>query len=383
MRKIALLLFTLIGLSLHAQKKLSSTLTESYDGSAWQNSDKIEYSYEANGNVVEEIEFFWHTSESQWTEANKISYSYNTNNKVIVALNEEFETNTDSFKASSRTNYTYDSNGYLTQFLDQDWSGSAWENSSKTDLTYNGNLVSGGLSYEWVDNNWSKVENVTIVYNDNETIKSFALATWDGSGWVEESGINFSYNGSDNLISKVRYASNGSTSEDDSKTEFAYDTNGNLISQKEFDFENGTFELDSEETATFDTAELISSYIHPFNDKSGIDYLIDPFGFINKILTITETDSQRTTFNYDESTASIKDFDSSVFSLYPNPVRSVIKVDDSSFSLKNMTIFNLIGQKLLSTTENKLNIENLDKGVYLLKVETLSGKFATKRILKK
>ena len=52
MRKIALLLFTLIGLSLHAQKELSSTLTESYDGSAWQNSDKIEYSYEANGNVV-------------------------------------------------------------------------------------------------------------------------------------------------------------------------------------------------------------------------------------------------------------------------------------------------------------------------------------------
>jgi hypothetical protein len=30
-----------------------------------------------------------------------------------------------------------------------------------------------------------------------------------------------------------------------------------------------------------------------------------------------------------------------------------------------------------------LNIENLDNGLYLLKVETASGKYATKRILKK
>lgn len=383
MKKIALLLFICIGLSLHAQKKLTSTLTENYDGSTWQNSDKIEYSYEASGNVVEEIEFFWQTSESQWMEANKISYSYNTNNKVVVVLNEEFDSNTDSFKESSRTNNTYNSNGYLTQFLDQDWSGSAWENSYKTDLTYNGNLVSGGLSYEWVDNNWSKVENVTIVYNDNETIKSFALATWDGTGWVDESGINFSYDGGDNLLSKVRYAWNGSAFEDDSKTEYTYDTNGNIISEKEFDFDNGNFELDSEETATYDTSELMSDYIHPYKDKSGIDYLTDPFGLINKILNTTATGSDRITYNYNETTASITEFGSIVFSVYPNPVSSFVKVDDSTFSIRNMTIFNLIGQKLLSTTENKLNIENLDNGVYLLKVETASGKYATKRILKK
>ncbi|MDG1037452.1 MAG: T9SS type A sorting domain-containing protein [Polaribacter sp.] len=383
MKKIALLLFICIGLSLHAQKKLSSTLTESFDGSTWQNSDKIEYNYEANGNVVEEIEFFWQTSESQWTAANKISYNYNTHNKVIVALNEEFDADTNSFKESSRTNYTYNSSGYLTQFLDQDWSGSTWENSSKTDLTYNGNLVSGGLSYEWVDNNWSKVENVTIVYNDNETIKSFALATWDGSGWVDESGINFSYDGGDNLISKVRYAWNGSAFEDDSKTEYIYDTNGNIISEKEFDFDNGNFELDSEETAAYDTSELMSDYVHPYSDKSGIDYLTDPFGLINKILNTTATDSDRITYNYNETTASITEFGSTALSVYPNPVSSFIKVDDSSFSISNMTIFNLIGQKLLSTIENKLNIENLDNGVYLLKVETVSGKYFTKRILKK
>lgn len=383
MRKFTILLFTFIGLSLFGQKRLTSRLTENYDGSTWQNSNKMEYSYDANGNVIEEIEFFWQTSESQWSAANKISYSYNTNNKVVVALNEEFDSNTNSFKESSRTNNTYNSNGYLTQFLDQDWNGSAWENSSKTDLTYNGNLVSGGLSYEWVDNNWSKVENVTILYNDNETIKSFTIANWDGTGWFDESSVNFSYDGTDNLTSRIRSAWNGSAFEDDSKTEFVYDTNGNIITVKDFNFDNGNFELDYEETGTYDTDELMSDYFHPYKDKSGIDYLTDPFGLINKILTITELDSERTTFTYDESTANINDFGAAVFSVYPNPVSSYVKVDDSTFSLKNMTIFNLIGQKLISTTKNKLHIEHLKEGAYFLRIETRSGKFATKRILKK
>ena len=47
--------------------------------------------------------------------------------------------------------------------------------------------------------------------------------------------------------------------------------------------------------------------------------------------------------------------------------------------LKNITIFNLLGQKLLSTTENKLNIENLKDGAYLLKMETISSHFLRKK----
>lgn len=79
-----------------------------------------------------------------------ISYNYNTNNKVEVVLNEEFNFN--SFIDSSRTYYTYNTDGDLIQFLDQDWIGTDWGNSCKTNLTYTNNQVSG-LSYEWDGNN--------------------------------------------------------------------------------------------------------------------------------------------------------------------------------------------------------------------------------------
>ncbi|MGK0413599.1 MAG: hypothetical protein ACJA1B_001807 [Polaribacter sp.] len=101
--------------------------------------------------------------------------------------------------------------------------------------------------------------------------------------------------------------------------EYTYDTNGNLITNKEFYVTNGSFVTGSEATATFDTAELMSSYIHPFKDKTGIDYLIDPNGIVNKILTKSGGDSDRTTYNYGEATASNKDFNLIAFSVHPNP----------------------------------------------------------------
>ncbi len=383
MKKIALLLFTFIGLSLFGQKKLTSALTERYSGSTWQNNNEIEYNYDTSGNLTEEIEFFWETTSSQWEAANKISYSYNTNNKVEVALSEEFDFNSNSFIESSRTNYTYNTDGDLIQFLEQDWSGTDWENSYKTDLTYTNNQVSGGLSYEWDGNNWNEEQNVTINYNGNETFNSFVSDDWNGTDWVTDGRVLASYDASDNMILQERQFWSGSDWITESKVEYMYDTNGNIISEKDYDLDNGTFVINYEETATFDSNDLMSNYTHPFKDKSGIDYLIDPMNVVNKILTLSSTFGERTTYNYEEATAGIKDFGSIVFSVYPNPVSSYVNVDDSTFSLKNITIFNLLGQKLLSTTENKLNIENLKDGAYLLKMETISGEIMTKRILKK
>jgi hypothetical protein len=68
--------------------------------------------------------------------------------------------------------------------------------------------------------------------------------------------------------------------------------------------------------------------------------------------------------------------------VYPNPATSIIKVDDSNFSLKNIEVFNLLGKKLIVTTKNQLNVKNLVSGVYVIKVEDNDGNIAKKRIIK-
>ncbi|UAM99673.1 T9SS type A sorting domain-containing protein [Polaribacter litorisediminis] len=386
MKKITFLLFTFMSLSLASQTKLTSNLTESYNGASWQNSSRTEYSYDASGNVTEETYLSWDSTSSQWLPLDKSSYTYNADNKATVVLYEYFW---GSDSEQNRSNYTYNTNGDLILILDEDWNGSAWVNSYKIDLTYTNNRLSGGTSYEWNGTDWVVSDDnakITINYNANGTISSFDSDAWDGTNWVSSDSTIFSYDGNNNLILQDGRSWNGTAWISEYKSEYSYDTNGNLITEKESYLENGSFVTRYEQTATFNTAELISSYIHPFKDKTGIDYLTEPNGIINKILTKSGNSSgttpNRTTYNYGEATASNKDFNSLTFSVYPNPASSFLKVDDSSFSLKSMEIYNLIGQKLLSTTKNQMNIENLVDGVYLLKIESESGKFGTKRIIK-
>ena len=150
MKKITFLLFTFISLSLVSQTKLTSSLTESYNGSTWQNSSKTEYSYDASGNVTEEIYLSWDSTSSQWIPLDKSSYTYNADNKATVVLYEYLGSDSEQY----RTNYTYDANGNLILILDQEWNGSAWVNSYKFDLTYTNNRLSGGASYTWSGTDW-------------------------------------------------------------------------------------------------------------------------------------------------------------------------------------------------------------------------------------
>ena len=53
----------------------------------------------------------------------------------------------------------------------------------------------------------------------------------------------------------------------------------------------------------------------------------------------------------------------------------------SSLNLEKVTIFNILGQKVLESTQNKINVSNLSKGVYEVNIETSQGKL-TKKIVK-
>lgn len=384
MKKITFLLFTFLSLSLVSQIELTSSLTESYNGNTWENGYKTEYSYSVNGNVTEVNDLFWDSS--IWKTDNKTFYTYNADNKVTVELNQNFDSDTSLISDEYRANFTYSSNGDLIEILEQDFNGSTWDNFYKTDFTYTNNRVSGGLSYEWNGANWVFDEvssKIDINYNTNGTISSFTFEEWDGANWAAGIRLILTYNSEDKLSLTDSQYWDGTAWTSLYKVANTYDTNGNLVAEKESYLVNGIFVDVTEETATFNTSELMSSFIHPFKDKTGIDFLTEPNGIVNKILTRSSGDSNRTTYNYSEATASNKDFNSIPFIVYPNPASSFLKVDDSSFSLENMQIFNLVGQKLLSTTKNQLNIERLINGVYLLKVQNINGDIVTKRFVKK
>jgi hypothetical protein len=73
--------------------------------------------------------------------------------------------------------------------------------------------------------------------------------------------------------------------------------------------------------------------------------------------------------------------------IYPSPVINVLHID-SSKPLKNIDIYNSIGEKLVSkkesaTTNATIEVNNLSSGLYLVSIEFTDGTIVTKKVFKK
>jgi hypothetical protein len=89
---------------------------------------------------------------------------------------------------------------------------------------------------------------------------------------------------------------------------------------------------------------------------------------------------------FDNATLSIVKNNAIVgFAAYPNPVtKGILNVSSAIHSLKNITIFNLLGKQVLlssfSGVQSNVDISSISAGIYILKV-TEDGKTATKKLV--
>ncbi len=110
----------------------------------------------------------------------------------------------------------------------------------------------------------------------------------------------------------------------------------------------------------------------------GINADIDYIRIFNQALT----QGQVTQIYNNPPTLASNSFNTNLkFNLYPNPVNSILNIDLAS-EIKSVEIYSLLGQKVHSSTEKQLNISNLASGIYMLKVEDVSGAIATQKFVK-
>lgn len=71
------------------------------------------------------------------------------------------------------------------------------------------------------------------------------------------------------------------------------------------------------------------------------------------------------------------------FKIFPNPTKDKLNIKlISKLTFSKVEIYNLIGERVLESNKEALNISNLPKGVYVLKLYTKEGKILTKKIIK-
>ena len=68
------------------------------------------------------------------------------------------------------------------------------------------------------------------------------------------------------------------------------------------------------------------------------------------------------------------------FGIYPNPANDVLNVKAND--VKNIEILNMLGQTVITTNVNAINVANLTNGVYFVRVNFNNGEVSTQKFVK-
>lgn len=105
---------------------------------------------------------------------------------------------------------------------------------------------------------------------------------------------------------------------------------------------------------------------------------IDDLKIYNYVLTPTDVSSL-----YASNSLSVGDFSKNGLQvdLYPNPVRDFLNVE-SETELKLLEIYNLLGQKVQTSSQKQVNVSDLASGIYMVKIQDENNAVVTKKMVK-
>ncbi|GGE14415.1 T9SS type A sorting domain-containing protein [Psychroflexus salis] len=147
-------------------------------------------------------------------------------------------------------------------------------------------------------------------------------------------------------------------------------------------FENGTnYDLsDGNDEIVMRTEFFNTDYIGnvvPQGVLAGVVGMASQFNGAPQIFSRFEADI--------DVTLNIADFNKNEFAIFPNPASSEINILSPNGEVFQVGVYNLLGKKVMTTEisgETKLNISNLQSGLYLVKFGQGNGSFTKKLIIK-
>lgn len=185
--------------------------------SKWVSNVQRLYSYTANNLMNSEIIQIWDTTLSNWRNEAKHSYSYTSQGKKDTETIMSWEPSSSSWEVRWKVNYTYNSVGKLILAEEQDWINNAWENSNRTEYTYDSNLWLEEVLYSnWIpwtstweyeqrflythlandyyysviqqeyfhNGLWKKLQQIKCEFTSFNRIDSIKILLWNSSSWV-------------------------------------------------------------------------------------------------------------------------------------------------------------------------------------------------------
>jgi hypothetical protein len=367
------------------QNNLTHELSQYYVDDNWWDSKQYIYTYDDRKNLLSDTEQYWDYDE--WRNRNVYNYGYDNRNNLTLYMYEreynynlildiyyesKYDDNNNEIECLYKTRHSgsnvlknsklhllhYDNNNNCTEIEGFTYNTSdEWSTSTKTIYTYNdNNNCTSEIEYNWSNNAWVNFLKIEYFYYPNYSLSYYILSIWFSTEWMEFRKQEYVYDIHNNVIENI-IMDNFLT--DGVKYVYEFDDNNNGIKEELFFGANNTWW-----NVTF-TANI------PYNNNMSV--FNSEYSCIHIELSYTKTPKPAGIEEVGQSTQEI--------TIYPNPSKDYINISVENDEIENVQIYNLTGKLVKQEKSNKININDLPTGMYIIKVETDSGN-CIKKVIK-
>lgn len=415
---------------------LESQLGQYWDGSTWVNASNNLYTYNPEGQKIEEIDQNWNNG--QWENSRRFLTTYFLND--LISRYEEMQWTGSDWQDSYEYVSLYNSSNQLSEYDVQQWNGASWDSLYKStysytasgnleteiDMTYNGtgwdnnyrytyqfntsDNASQKLEEQWMGGEWKNSILDVYTYNAQEQLELDASFWWPDTAWKESVELWYGYNTDgyvNDLLTKF-WESEELGLQNKFHVTYEYIPGTDIktkVENQEWLLQTSEWTNTWREVYTFDGDHILQNHAsevwtgNDWGPGSQDDYTYDTDGNLDEILSLywdgTEwLNSFKASFTWSPLTSVDPGSYAAVpasYKLdqnYPNPFNpaTVIRYTVPKDGNVKLTVYNVIGQKITGlinrevkagTYEVNFDASQLPSGIYMYKLE--AGTFTSVR----
>jgi hypothetical protein len=352
---------------------------EKWQSGAWVNAYRLTIPQLDAKNAPLSIEnSLWDKTKNSFIRFSRLNCINNANGKHVSLRNQTFVTATQTWKDSYRDSATYNAAGlpfiktslglYPTGYLgDQRDSFIYYPNNNlKTKFQQLIAVVIATGERVWVED-----QRDSFVYDANNRLIEWHQDPWVGRYVVlQRHFIGYDAQGRRSYL--TREGHNGSGWDTMFRYDYTYNAQGQLAEMvRKQRLVAGVYANHTRFSYTYNTNGLVQQEL------------------MESFITGIWVNNTRTTYSYTPLSIESLFLPEHLLNLYPNPSAEgtalKIQVSDPNLSIKTIQIYDVMGHLIQTTTPPfshksiEIKPQNLTKGLYFVKIETLDGKFLTKK----
>lgn len=238
---------------------------------------RVEYSYDDDGNTIQEVNSKWSSESNNWINSYKYDYEYNSNGQNVLQIYSNWSTETNDWVNAYKIENDYNENGLLTSSITCDWnvSGQDWIVSMKQKYEYDGNgnrtLEEEYLFFKELGK-FLGVNKVEKSYDNSGAVVTSIRYAWSAETdeWIPEYKSESSRENDIYRVSKG-YIWAGNEWTIDLSVKISYDSNNNQNFEERCYWDNGQIVSGSRLSWTYDSMNREIEYLYQIYEKYNVN----------------------------------------------------------------------------------------------------------------